>query len=127
MQRRRIGEVVEKAAHKVVITRTTAQEAIDFEPAHQVLDGFEDPETAHLLLNRFKAIQWVLQNAKSGDAVLIVGCGERPFALVGEDRWTITDRDVCQAWLYDNADIEVERSFPKFSSSQIFNIDDYRN
>ena len=127
MQRRRIGEVAEKAAHKVVITRTTAQEAIDFEPAHQVLDGFENPETAHVLPNRFKAIQWVLQNAKPGDAVLIAGCGERPFALVGEDRWTITDRDVCQAWLYDNAEIEAEFSLPKFSSSQIFNIDDYRN
>ena len=127
IQRRRIGEVVERAAHNVVITRTTAQEAIDYEPAHQVLDGFEDPEKAQLMPNRFKAIQWVLQNAKPNDAVLVSGCGERPFALVGEDHWTITDRDVCQAWLYDNSEIEVKKQSPKCPSAQIFNIDDYRN
>jgi len=127
IQRRRIGEVVEKAAHNVVITRTTAQQSIDYEPAHQMLDGFEDPGKAHLLPNRFKAIQWVLKNAKPGDAVLVSGCGERPFALIGEDHWTITDRDVCQAWLYDNSEILDPKHNPDSSSSQIFNIDDYRN
>ena len=127
IQRRRIGEVVERSANKVVITRTTAQEAVDFEPAHQILDGFENPEDAHLLPNRFKAIQWALQNAKPNDAVLVSGCGERPFALVGEDHWTITDRDVCQAWLYDHSALETEARKPNFPSTQIFNIDDYRN
>lgn len=127
MQRRRMGEVVERAAHNVVITGTTAQQAIDYEPAHQVLDGFEKPEKAQLLPNRFKAIQWALQNAKPQDAVLIAGCGERPFALIGEEHWTITDRDVCQAWLYDNSEIGLDHTQPKFSSNKIFNIDDYRN
>ena len=127
IQRRRIGEVVERTANKVVITRTTAQEAVDFEPAHQMLDGFEDPEKARLLPDRFKAIQWVLQNAKPNDAVLVSGCGERPFALIGEDHWTITDRDVCQAWLYDNSEIAAEKKKTSSPSAQIYNIDDYRN
>ena len=127
IQRRRIGEVVERSANKVVITRTTAQGAVDFEPAHQMLDGFEHPENAHLLPNRFNAIQWVLQNAKPDDAVLVSGCGERPFALVGEEHWTITDRDVCQAWLYDHSEVVTAKQTPNFNSSQIFNIEDYRN
>ena len=127
IQRRRIGEVVERAAHKVVITRTTAQEAVDFEPAHQMLDGFENPENARLLPSRFKAIQWVLENAKPNDAVLVSGCGERPFALIGEEHWTITDRDVCQAWLYDHAEIVGKKQESTFASNQIFNIDDFRN
>jgi UDP-N-acetylmuramoyl-L-alanyl-D-glutamate--2,6-diaminopimelate ligase len=119
-----LGEVVEKAANKSVITRTSADPMVDYEPIHQVLDGFQKPESAQIIPNRFKAIQWVLDQAQPGDAVLISGCGERPFALVGEHHWTIADRDVCQAWLYDNASMLTEK-FEKPPS--IYKIDDYRS
>ncbi len=122
-ERIRIGEVVEKVADHVVITRTTVEPFNDYEPFHQFLDGFSKPEQAQLVPNRFKAIEWVLSQAKPEDGVLIAGCGERPFALVGEHQWTIGDRDVCQAWLYDHASLKP--NFPG-DRSQIFNIDDYR-
>ena len=124
--RRRIGEVVEKSADRVVITRTTVDQAIDYEPAHQVLDGFENPGSAQLIPNRFKAIEWALQKAKPGDSVLVTGCGERPFALIGEENWTISDNDVCQAWLYDHSTLAPIQPSDD-SVSQIFNIEDYRN
>ena len=123
-QRRLLGEVAEKAANTSVITRTSADPMVDYEPIHQVLDGFRDPESAQIIPNRFKAIEWVLSQAKAGDAVLISGCGERPFALVGEHHWTIADRDVCQAWLYDNASMIQEKCE---ASPSIYNIDDYRS
>ena len=123
-QRRLLGEVVEKASSKAVITRTSADAITDYEPIHQLLDGFRKPESAQIIPNRFKAIEWVLTQAEPGDAVLISGCGERPFALVGEQNWTIADRDVCQAWLYDNASLLDE----KFKDQpSIYNIDDYRS
>ena len=74
--------------------------------------------------NNSVAIEWVLSQAKSGDAVLISGCGERPFALVGEHHWTIADREVCQAWLYDNASM-IQENCEK--PPGIYNIDDYRS
>ena len=123
-QRRLLGEVSEKAANATVITRTSADPMVDYEPIHQVLDGFRKPESAQIIPNRFKAIEWVLSQAKTGDAVLISGCGERPFALVGEHHWTIADRDVCQAWLYDNASMIQENCEQPPS---IYNIDDYRS
>ena len=123
-QRRLLGEVAEKAAGATVITRTSAEPMVDYEPIHQVLDGFRNPESAQIIPNRFKAIEWVLSQARPGDAVLISGCGERPFALVGEHHWTIADRDVCQAWLYDNASMMAEK-FDK--PLGIYNIDDYRS
>lgn len=125
--RRRIGEVAERVADKTVITRTSVSQSVDYEPAHQVLDGFDKPESAQLIPNRFKAIEWALQQAKPGDSVLVSGCGERPFALIGEENWTITDRDVCQAWLYDHSSLAPTQISSPLNSSQIFNIDDYRN
>jgi UDP-N-acetylmuramoyl-L-alanyl-D-glutamate--2,6-diaminopimelate ligase len=124
LQRRMMGEVVERAAGQAVITRTTADAVVDFEPIHQILDGFEKPENAQVIPNRFKAIEWVLANACPGDAVIVTGCGERPFALVGENKWTIADSDVCQAWLYDHSSMLEEKFSP--ADQQIFDIENYR-
>lgn len=125
--RRRMGEVVERAADRTIITRTSVNQAMDFEPAHQVLDGFRQPEDAQLIPNRFQAIEWTMQRAQPGDAILVSGCGDRPFAMIGEDNWTITDRDVCQAWLYDNSSLAAETQMGLGGSNGIFNIEDYRN
>lgn len=123
--RRQLGEVAERSKVNVILSKTGPSETIDFEPMHQVLDGFENPGEARIIPNRFKAIEWVLENANPGDAVLITGCGDRPFATVGDEAWTINDRDVCEAWLYDNASlapIDCEGGL----EPGIYNIDDYR-
>ena len=92
---------------------------------HQVLDGVSKPGRAELIPNRFKAIEWALQKAAPGDGVLVSGCGSQPFALVGEESWTINDRDVCEAWLYDNASLAP--AIPEGDLEPgIYNIDDYR-
>ncbi|QEG22537.1 Mur ligase family protein [Mariniblastus fucicola] len=119
--RRRIGEVLDRAADNVVVTRDSVDSMIDYEPMHQMFDGFEEPNKVRLIPNRFRAIEWALGQARPNDAVLIAGCGEKPFALLGDENWTIADRDVCEAWLFDNASIDGQ-----FTSPDIFRIDDYR-
>lgn len=125
-ERRRLGEVLERSADHSILTKVAVDQVIDYEPAHQVLDGFAHPEKARLIPNRFKAIEWALQHAQAGDSVLVTGCGEKPFALVGDNRWTINDRDVCQAWLYDHASIADFETRSRDSDPTIFNINDYR-
>jgi UDP-N-acetylmuramoyl-L-alanyl-D-glutamate--2,6-diaminopimelate ligase len=101
--RRRLGEVIDRTA------------------------GFRNPADAELIPDRFKAIEWILSNAKTGDSVLVTGCGERPFAILGDENWTVTDRDVCQAWLYDNASLKPGDSMQSSSNKDdIYRMDDYR-
>lgn len=119
--RKRIGEVLDRAADCVVATLDSVDPMIDYEPMHQLLDGFDEPHGVQLIPNRFRAIEWVLSNAGPHDGVIISGCGERPFALLGEQHCTIADRDVCEAWLYDHASID-----PNSTTANIFRIDDYR-
>ena len=123
--RKQIGEVVDRSKVGIVLTNTQAGGTNDLEPMHQVLDGVSDPSRVELIPNRFKAIEWILQRADPGDAVLISGCGNRPFALVGQDSWTINDRDVCEAWLYDNASLAPANPDGGLEPG-IYNIDDYR-
>lgn len=121
LNRRKIGEVVEKSAHKQIITHASMNKSTDYEPAHQILDGFNKPASAQLIPNRMNAIEWTLSQAQPNDSVLITGCGERPIASVGDHKWEISDRDVCQAWLYDRADWGEQLGQPS-----IFRMDDYR-
>ena len=123
-QRQRLGEVLEKATDTSVLTKTQIEKTLDYEPFHQMLDGFDNPGGPEIVPNRFRAIEFVLSQAQPGDGVLISGCGERPFALIGDENWTINDRDVCEAWLYDHASLcptSLRDPLPG-----IFNIDDYR-
>lgn len=122
--RRRLGEVLERSADQAVITQSCGSGATSFEAAHQVLDGFSEPKSARPIPNRFRAIEWVLENAAEEDAVLIAGLGDRPIATVGAGAWPVTDRDVCQAWLYDRHSFCADQD--KEARQRTFRIDDYR-
>lgn len=125
--RRRLGEVIDRASDQSIITRSAVDSVVDYEPVHQMLDGFRNPGDAELIPDRFRAIEWTLSNMKTGDSVLVTGCGERPFAILGDENWTVTDRDVCQAWLYDNASLSPDDLLQKNSNKQdIYRMDDYR-
>lgn len=123
LHRKQMGQVAERAGDQCVLTRSDSSHAIDFEPIHQMLDGFSESAKPQIIPNRFKAIQWALSNARPGDAVLISGKGQLPFALVGQQAWPVSDREVAEAWLYDNNSLEDPGDD---DSPQSFNIDDYR-
>ncbi|MCH2182923.1 MAG: Mur ligase domain-containing protein [Mariniblastus sp.] len=120
--RRQLGSILEKTTDIAVITSAKVCQQIDYEPTHQVLDGFENPATAQVIPNRLRAIEYVLSNAGPDDAVIVAGCGERPIAVVGERNWDVCDRDVCQAWLYDNTQLDCHQGDPN-----IFRFDDFQS
>ncbi|MEY4565943.1 MAG: UDP-N-acetylmuramoyl-L-alanyl-D-glutamate--L-lysine ligase [Planctomycetota bacterium] len=72
-----IGKVLERNASEVCLTHSlggtfqTAQEN-----SFAILDGFDDPALPHILPDRDRAIEWILQRAKPGDAILLAGCGD---------------------------------------------------
>lgn len=126
LHRKQLGQVAERAADFGIVTRDDVQPFVDYEPIHQVLDGYENPAKAQPIPNRFKAIQWALSQANERDAVLVTGCGQQSFALLGDRAWPVTDQDVCEAWLHDRNGLESE--FPDdHDGEDIFNIDDYRS
>ncbi len=118
--RRQLGTILERKCETAVITQSFNQGAIDYEPCHQVLDGFKRPASAHVIPNRVQAIEWVLAQARPQDAVLICGAGEKPIVRAGAESWSITDRDVCTTVLNDMSQNAIE------SKSEIYRIDDYR-
>ena len=118
--RKRIGRILERKSDIPVITQSKLANRIDYESCHQVLDGFENVSRAHVIPDRLKAIHWALQQAKPEDCILIAGAGEKPQAILEASGQEVSDRDICQAWLYDNSD---RTTVPE---PKIFRFEDYR-
>jgi UDP-N-acetylmuramoyl-L-alanyl-D-glutamate--2,6-diaminopimelate ligase len=121
LERSQIGRLLERGAQHCIMTADQMGLPLDYEPYHQMLDGFKETQRGHVIPDRLTAIEQALSLARAGDSVLISGCGQFPIATIGAENWQISDRDVCQAWLYDRFQTAGD------PSRSIFRIDDYRN
>ncbi len=96
-----MGRAVEAGAHHAVITtdnpRTEAPETI----IGNILDGFADPQNAHVIPDRADAIRWALAEARPGDCVLIAGKGHETYQIVGHAKNHFDDCEVARDWLYE--------------------------
>ena len=125
------GRIAERNCSVPVISRALANsnqrvgERLDYEPIHQVLDGFSRPSRARVMPNRIAAIEWALSQAKTGDAVLIAGRGDLSIASLSDDRWQLTDGEVCQSWFYGDS-VPGQKIPVRAESPSVIKIDDYR-
>lgn len=120
-ERNQLGSILERKTEKAILTQNAPSDEIDYEPCHQILDGFDNPKSAQIMPNRIKAIEWVLSNAQPNDSILISGAGEKPICY-SDEKWAITDRDICSTCLYDLANGSTESG----ADQNIFRIEDYR-
>jgi UDP-N-acetylmuramoyl-L-alanyl-D-glutamate--2,6-diaminopimelate ligase len=98
-----LGRVIERGAHVAVITSHEPGRKRPLAATHDLLDGFERPQKANVIPNRVTAIEFALDQAGPGDAVLIAGRG---------DQEPQNDREVACRWLYGHAQEETTR--PRF-------------
>ncbi len=123
LRNHQLGQTADKYADASFITSPSAG-VWQQEMFHQVVDGYRNPRNGHVIANRLTAIEYALQQVSPDDTVLIAGVGEKPIAMVGDQNWPITDRDICENWLYGNISANVVDIEP---TNDIYNIDDYRN
>lgn len=122
-ERYHLGRIAERGADVVVVTgQTTVNGPVDYEPIHQILDGMKRPGRAQVMPDRIRAIEWALAQAQPGDTVVVAGAGHLPIASAGSEEWQVTDVDVCQAWLYEQA----QGGGTSGAEAVVYNIDDYR-
>lgn len=92
--RGRLGEVLEKGAHRVVLTATQLSPNSAQGVAMDVLGGFQSPGRVEVIANRSQAIHWAIQNA-TGGSVLLAGCGAHPWQDVREHK-LVTDESIAR-------------------------------
>ena len=92
------GRIVERFADLGVITSDDPQDLEPLRATHDVLDGYQRPARERVLPNRIRAIEWVIDEAKPNDTVLIAG-PHNQLLVRGEDDF-LPDADVARYWLY---------------------------
>ncbi len=97
-----LGRVAEKAADIGIITNSTMRREPSLRVAHDILDGYQRPAKAHAVPSRVNAIQWALEKARPGDALLIAG-GSRTGWL-GEETQGTDDIEFARTWLHEYGD-----------------------
>ena len=69
----------------------------------EILEGFQQPAAARVIIDRTEAIHWALAQAQPGDCVLIAGKGHEDYQIVGDERIALDDRQIAEEWLYARA------------------------
>jgi UDP-N-acetylmuramoyl-L-alanyl-D-glutamate--2,6-diaminopimelate ligase len=100
VRRAEIGTVLEQGGQLVVLTNNDPGDQPPLAIVHDLLDGFRKPEKARVAPNRANAIEWALRLARPGDAVVILGKGDRESEHVGNRRLPWSDRQFTRDTLY---------------------------
>jgi len=97
-KRPRMGAVAERLADGVVLTSDNPRSEDPEQILAQIRAGMtEDPEA--VIVDRAEAIEWVIRNARAGDAVLIAGKGHETTQDIGGVKRAFDDRLVARAAL----------------------------
>ncbi|MCA9270290.1 MAG: hypothetical protein KDA41_17535, partial [Planctomycetales bacterium] len=72
-ERALIGRVLEKSRSLGIVSTLDHTDPHRLDLVHDVLDGYDRPARAHVIPDRWQAIEWALRQARPGDAVLIAG------------------------------------------------------
>ena len=73
-----------------------------FQMVHDILDGYRRPAKARVMPSRADAITWALQQARSGDCVLVAGKGDRRGQYLSDGWHPWDDREYLRTSLYSN-------------------------
>ena len=97
-----MGKAVESAAHLAVITNDNPRTEDPLAIIGDILEGFQRPRRAKVVLDRAEAIAHALSLAEPGDCVLIAGKGHETYQIIGRQKIPSDDYEIAQQWLYEN-------------------------
>ncbi|MGP0064686.1 MAG: Mur ligase family protein [Isosphaeraceae bacterium] len=98
-ERRRLAEAAETGADRVILTTSNPRT----EDPNQILDdllaGFRRPGKVRVEPDRRQAIEAILADARTGDAVLIAGKGRHTYQILADRVVPFDDALVAREWL----------------------------
>jgi UDP-N-acetylmuramoyl-L-alanyl-D-glutamate--2,6-diaminopimelate ligase len=94
-----MGRAVAETADIAVVTSDNPRTEDTHSIVQEILAGCKGEARVHTEIDRRRAIEWALQAARPGDAVLIAGKGHETEQIIGTERHTFDDRQVAREFL----------------------------
>jgi UDP-N-acetylmuramoyl-L-alanyl-D-glutamate--2,6-diaminopimelate ligase len=95
-----MGRAVERGADAAVVTSDNPRNENPRAIIDDILEGFEQPRRAKVVVDRVAAIRAALALAQPGDCVLIAGKGHENHQIIGGKRIPLDDCEIARDWLY---------------------------
>jgi UDP-N-acetylmuramoyl-L-alanyl-D-glutamate--2,6-diaminopimelate ligase len=98
-----MGREAEKLADCTVLTSDNPRHEDPADIVAEILDGYQRPAAAQVILDRAEAIRWALAEAQQDDCVLIAGKGHEAYQILGDKQIALDDKQIAEEWLYARA------------------------
>ncbi len=121
--RQRLGEVLDKAAHRVVLSAADLAPTSAQSVAMDVLGGVRSPGRVQVIPDRAAAIEWAIRNTEQG-SVLLAGCGVASWT--GREGETLHDEMIAKQAItrkQQAAPMPALAIFPPSDPNSFFRID----
>jgi len=90
-----MGSVAAKYSDFVIVTSDNPRTEQPGEIIKDILVGMEGTNTPYEVIeNRREAINWIINNARSGDVIILAGKGHETYQIIGKEKLHFDEREV---------------------------------
>lgn len=101
-----MGKVAADNADVVVVTSDNPRTEKPGAIISEILEGIKDPPcVVKVIEDRIEAIHWAIDNAASGDVVLLAGKGHEDYQVIGHEKIHMDEREIVYDYLKEKSNL----------------------
>ena len=95
-----MGRIAAELSDFVIVTSDNPRTEEPGEIIKDILAGMENTDTPYTVIeNRREAIGWAIDNAHSGDVVILAGKGHETYQIIGKEKFHFDEREIIAEFL----------------------------
>ena len=95
-----MGRVAAENADLVIVTSDNPRTEEPMDIINEILPGLENSQTpCKMICDRPEAIRWAIDNARSGDVILLAGKGHEDYQIIGHEKHHMDEREIVRDFL----------------------------
>ena len=95
-----MGRVAAENADLVVVTSDNPRTEEPMDIINEILPGLENSKKPYkMICDRPEAICWAIDNARSGDVILLAGKGHEDYQIIGHEKHHMDEREIVRDFL----------------------------
>ena len=109
-----MGEIAAKNSDFLIVTSDNPRTEQPAKIIEDILIGVKKTNTPYVkILNRKKAIQYAIKNAKKNDIILLAGKGHETYQIIGTTKIKLDEREIVGKAL---ADLKKEKDIENYKN-----------
>ncbi|MBQ6927508.1 MAG: UDP-N-acetylmuramoyl-L-alanyl-D-glutamate--2,6-diaminopimelate ligase [Oscillospiraceae bacterium] len=105
-----MGEIAADNADLVIVTSDNPRTEDPMDIIREILPGVKSRHKPYkMICDRPEAIRWAIDNAGSGDVILLAGKGHEDYQIIGHEKHHMDEREIVADWLKERRQDRIMR------------------